>query len=104
MKKLLYFFTMMALFSACRQDSDDPPTGEVAFHLITNFETVGNSCEIDPSTVEWMSIPFLSYMDLISYNPQNHRFALTEQGVDIVKNRDYPVDGVGFVLSFRNDV
>lgn len=97
MKKLGYLLPLILSF-ACNHDRINQPSGDVSIHLITYFDTSAASCQIDPATVTWDSTPFISYENLASYNPKTHVFELTQEGVDSIKSRDYPVHGTGFAL------
>jgi hypothetical protein len=98
MKNFMLLTLAIILMFACQPDETVIPEGEVTIHLLTSFETTGNSCRIDGASAQWDSNALLNYEDLENYDVENYAFKLSEEAIDIIDNMDHNVQGVGFVL------
>lgn len=98
MKNLVFLTLLTTLLLACQPDEPVVPKGDVSIHLLTSFETEGNSCRIDGASVQWDSNALLNYDDLVTYDSGNYNFSLSQDGIEIVENMDHHVHGVAFAL------
>ena len=70
MKHQIIISSIVAIFSlaifACdkKEDSTSIVSGEVELYLLESYETVGNTCQIDETTVTIKQSPLVSYSNL----------------------------------------
>jgi hypothetical protein len=74
MKNFMLLTLAIILMFACQPDETVIPEGEVTIHLLTSFETTGNSCRIDGASAQWDSNALLNYEDLENYDVENYAF------------------------------
>lgn len=82
-------------FASCDWDQGNV-TGKVEFYLVAEFNTVGEGCAIDPQSVKLYPDPLIRYSELLSYNPEEHTFEITDGAKDTIRNLEHSVVGVPF--------
>ncbi|HBL75174.1 MAG: hypothetical protein A2W90_05850 [Bacteroidetes bacterium GWF2_42_66] len=100
---ILFFTGIIGLvFNSCEKNNLDSVKGNVEFFLLESYETIGNSCQIDESTVITKAEPLISYADLISYNPDHHVFELSSEAKAAIQNIHHTVFGNAFAIKADN--
>jgi hypothetical protein len=81
--------------TSCDRDQGSV-TGKVEFYLVAEFNTVGERCAIDLHSVELDPDPLIWYAELLSYNPEEHIFEITDGAKNTIQNLEHSVFGVPF--------
>ena len=90
------------IFNSCEKNNLDSVEGNVEFYLLESYQTIGNSCQIDESTVVTKAEPLIRYADLISYDPDHHVFDISGEANAAIRNMHYPVTGIAFAIKANN--
>lgn len=69
--------------------------GDVAFYLLDSFETIGEGCKIDDSSVALQNEALINYDQLLSYDSENFTFAVNDEVLELM-DESYPVHGTAF--------
>jgi len=98
---------MVAIFSlaifACDKNEDTKPvTGDVELYLLESYETLGNTCQIDETTVSTKQSPLISYSDFISYKPADYEFTISEKARAKINDLEHSVLGIAFAIKANN--
>ena len=84
----------MVWITSC--DRANEVTGEVSFYLLETFNTVGDDCPIDESSVVLEAEPLITYDGLTWYDANEYEFGITEEVMETIKNMEQSVFGVPF--------
>jgi hypothetical protein len=76
--------------------SDNVGSGEVAFYLLDDFDTLNVDCAIDESTVVLESEELIEYSWLLSYDPVEYVFRISDEAVEVIENMEHSVFGIPF--------
>lgn len=109
MKRIRFIFVFIALVLiafSCNKNDKDVVTGEkVELYLIASFSTIeGSQQKIDENSVVTQNNPLIYYTDLLSYNPNDYTFKLTDKAVAAINNVEHSVWGVPFAIKADNEV
>lgn len=86
------------LFSSCSKNECSCVDGQVELYLLESFETIGNSCAIDESSVVTLENPLISYTEFISYDAREYTFTVTEKAKVAIDDLDHSVFGIAFAV------
>jgi hypothetical protein len=103
MQKELYIFGLfiIALTTSCIKSGNeptDPIIGNVDLYLIDNYSTVGNTCEIDESTITIEENPIINYSEFIYYKPDLFEFKISDSAVVRIESLNYSTLRIPFVV------
>ncbi len=109
MKKQVVFFALIAIFSlifiTCNKKDDSKIiSGGVELYLLESYETIGNTFQIDESTVVTKERPLINYSDFISYDLKNHIFKISDKAKQLIQNIKFPVNGIPFAIKADNNL
>ncbi len=90
------------IFNSCEKNNLDSVEGNVEFYLLESYETIGNSCQIEESTVVTKAEPLIRYADLISYDPDHHVFEISGEAKAAIQNIHHSVFGTAFAIKADN--
>ena len=93
---------MVAAFS-CDRKRDDVG-GVVELYLLEDFQTAGERCAIDNSTVHLQGEPLIGYDDLLGYDPEDHAFHVSGAALDAVENLQHSVWGIAFGVTANGEL
>lgn len=99
MKNAFTYFILVTLstivITGCHK-SEKEVTGDVELYLLDSWENIGQSCEIDASSVGIDSVPLIRYADFVSYNSIANVFRITDNAREAVEALEFPVNGRAF--------
>jgi hypothetical protein len=78
--------------------------GIVELYLLDSYAKVGNSFQIDETTITTKNPPLISYPDFISYDPKNYTFELSDKAKNAVWNMDHSVHGIAFTVQANGTI
>ncbi len=107
MKRQIVISSIVAIFSlaifACDKNEDSKPvTGDVELYLLESYETVGNTCQIDETTVAIKQSALVSYSDFISYNSKEYIFEISDKSKEAIQDLEHSVQGIAFAIMADN--
>jgi hypothetical protein len=106
--KISFTFSAIVLlllfsFVSCEK-CDCDVEGEVEFYLLSAYDTMEGSPEIDLATLVLAENPILSYADLKSYNAKAYYFKLTDLARERIEGMDHSVAGTAFAVTASKEV
>lgn len=106
MKRLAIISLVLILISGCeRYISPRVPGKNLEFYLIKDFQTQDASAKIINSTVTLTDSIIIYYDDILSYNPDNYAFRLTEGCAKrLGYNDNYKIHGMAFAVTVDKKV
>lgn len=91
------------LLTSCH--GDEAPSGvKVEIYLLRSFETLDQTCQIDDAGIALEDEPLIPYSDLVSYNPSEHMFQLSERGKETISDQDLAIHGKPFGVAIDGEV
>lgn len=105
LKSLTIILTVvsMLLFS-CEKDTTETVGKNVELYLIESYETTTHRCHIDENTVITKSNPIVYYSDIISYDPNQYIFELSEESQNRIKELKYSLQEIPFAVKVNNEI
>ena len=104
----LFTFCSILLFilNNCGQKEDFLTSqGKVEFYLLESFETTGEHYfQIDEESAITEASAFLEYADLLTYNPDEYFFTISENAINKIENMDHSVHGVAYGIVVNNEL
>lgn len=77
--RIIYILYFLVILVSCDENIDSRiSSSDVELYLLSEFETVENSCEIIESTVKINKNPLIKYDDIISYNKNTYTFIFSD--------------------------
>ena len=102
---LITILSAVLLFSCdCSCDEELTPVGEVEFFLLKEYEVIGNSHQIDHSSLILSADPLIEYSDIESYDESNFTYKLSSAGQGKIKNLEHSVRGVAFAVTANDEL
>lgn len=109
MKRLMKFFCFCVMagtiFSSC-QKNDQPlhRNGGVELYLLSSFKTIGNTNQIDESTIISSPLPLVTYSEIQYYDATTCTFKISDSAKEAIKGIKHSVFGVAFALKVNQEV
>lgn len=91
------------LFVSCEKINSETGTG-VEIYLLESFETMEQSCGIDPGSVVLADDPLVLYSDIISYHSKDYYFKITEEARAAIDSLELSVAGVPFAITAEGEL
>ena len=87
-------------------DPVDTPDQDLAFFLVRDYELLENEGynRIDESTVEVILAPLIEYEDIISYDPDEYIYELSDEAVMTIKDLDPEVYTTPFAVMIDGEL
>jgi len=101
---LVFVLTTFFLLTSCKKDNDEKTGNSIDIYLISNFETINNTQEIDRNSVELSDNPLVFYNDIISYDLHNHLFKITAEAKNRINNLGDSIYTDAFALTVDNEI
>lgn len=102
--QLLLLSTILGFLTISCDEDAVTPGDKVEIYLLSSFETIDNSCQIDEASIMIKSQPLLQYSDLLSYNSNDYIFSLSNNAKETIAALDFPTNGVPFVVTVDREI
>ncbi|MFA6334983.1 MAG: hypothetical protein WCX48_05420 [Bacteroidales bacterium] len=109
MKRNIFFISIVGILgffiTGCdKNGNSNPTTGFVELYLLDSYKTVGNTKQIDESTIVTKAEPLVAYSDFLSYDSSKFTFKISDKAKTAIKNINHSVHGVAFAVKANNMV
>ncbi|RLD61025.1 MAG: hypothetical protein DRJ01_08670 [Bacteroidetes bacterium] len=109
MKRQIIFFALIVmfflLFIACnKKEGSKIISGGVELYLLESYETIGNTFQINESTVITKKSPLINYSNFIFYDLRNHVFKISDNAKQSIQNIEFSVHGLAFAIKADNNL
>ena len=106
-KALFRIITIFALLlpagTACEKAEADQDGG-VEIYLLAFYETIGEECAIELSSVVIEEEPLVPYEDIRSYNSKEHEFRITSEASSAIESLPHSVTGLPFAVTADREI
>jgi len=90
---------------SCKKiETTGPVTGYVELYLLDSYKTIGNTRQIDESTVVTKATPLIEYSELLSYDTDKYVFKISDKAKTAINNIKHSVFGVPFAVKAGNEI
>ena len=107
MRQKFFIYVVAGIFSfltfGCEKEEIDSD-GKIELYLLESYSKVGNSYQIDETTIKTQISPLISYADFISYNSSNFTFELSDKAKNTIENMEHSVHGVAFAVKANGTI
>ncbi len=102
----LSLFVIALVIGACTscEKSDSDVIGEVELYLLSAYETVNETPEIDLATVVLSEDPLLSYSDFRSYSAKEYFFEVTDRAKEKIEAVEHSIGGIAFAVTANEEL
>lgn len=101
---LVFVLSLFFMLTACKKDNDEKTGNSIDIYLISEFETINNTQEIDKNSVELSDNPLVFYNDIISYDAHNYLFKITEEAKTRINNLDDSIYTAAFAVTVDDEI
>ncbi|MEN6618439.1 MAG: hypothetical protein ABFC28_02925 [Rikenellaceae bacterium] len=107
MKRKIFLISMIGMLgvfvAGCdKNGNSNPTTGFVELYLLDSYKTVGNTNQIDESSIVTKANPLVAYSDILSYDSSNYTFKISDKAKTAIKNTNHSVHGIAFAIKANN--
>lgn len=97
---------LLSILNNCGQKEDFlTDQGKVELYLLESFETTGDHYfQIDETSAATEASAFLEYADLLTYNPDEYLFTISEDAINKIESMDHSVYGIPFGVLVNNEL
>ncbi len=101
--KTKLFYSVIALLAlvafGCEKNEDLPNSkGKIEVYLLESFSKVGNSYQINESSVITQSSPLIYYSDILSYDSSEFTYQLSDRAKKAIEKLNLPLHGLAFAV------
>lgn len=107
MKQKLFTYAIITILCiitwGCKKDIINS-NSKVELYLLDSYSTIGNSSQIDETSIKTQASALINYSDFISYAPTNYTFELSDRAKNAIKNMEQSVHGVAFAIKVNSEL
>lgn len=97
---VIVLLALVAFGCEKNEKNEDLPNskGKIEIYLLESFSKVGNSYEINESSVITQSSPLIYYSDILSYDPSKFTYQLNDRAKKAIEELNLPLHGRAFAV------
>ena len=95
---LIMLFSLFGLTNCEKKCGFGEINGDVDLFLIKTYDNLDQSCQIDDSSVVLEAEALIKYDQIKTYDESEHLFYLNDDGLEMLADTEWPVDGVPFAI------
>ena len=97
-KSWLLLLLTLGILTDCHKDDQSAPSDGIDFYLLTSFQTVGQTCQIEESSVATEEQAVIRYSELLSYRAETYTVERPKTAKARSNKLTPPVHGLAFAL------
>ena len=107
MRQKIFTYLIIGILSSltfgCEKDETSSDS-KVELYLLDSYSKIGNSFQIDDTTIKTKTSPLIRYSDFISYDAKNYKFEISGKAKSAIDNMQHSVHGVAFAVKANGTI